>query len=383
MASDGICSGGRGLIHLVCWGVLFASWAGTSCLLFSGEASYNTRPLSSRLAYTLHVVKTSRSRDLKLTTYSTEVTGQLWSDFPASTYNSTLCRFDHCHRPCLFAVSCWSRCTWFEFSQWPIVIAFHYNYSCVKVQPSVFSWWVDRARAPSQSVPNYMFLLEAPVSCVASPFVNLGQTELWPVSIELKAGPAHHTGVSLPRHPKFMASHRHVRNEKGMLVWPLFGQCCEATGSFTHHEPEKCRGLCPAESARQGSSNPMGEGVFGSFGSPFFCRDGHSIKTMFPWKQAVAGYLKTQYDTNAWPSQECWTGNFPISAKNPPHTHTHKHAYTLSRPLLLSRDLKVCSHLIVRLNFRQWQQWFSLTLFQKETEEKSSTFSSSSPDVNL
>lgn len=82
-------------------------------------------------------------------------------------------------------------------SQWPSDLVLHFNHLKKKkknyVHPclhvSIPSWWVYHARAPSQCVSNYMFLLEAPVSCVASPFVSVGQTGLQPAITEAKHQP--------------------------------------------------------------------------------------------------------------------------------------------------------------------------------------------------
>lgn len=198
------------------------------------------------------------------------------------------------------------------FSQWPIVIASHFNQSGLKIPSCVSLFMMGyHTRAPSQSVSNYMFLLEAPVSCVASPFVNVGKTGLRPTSIERKASPGHHTGVSLPRQPGFMASHRHVRNEKGTLVW---AQCLASIArqqvAFLSQETWS---VCPARSAVQWNFNPTSQGCVWVFWVTFSGSDGHSIKALFPWKQTVAsGYLKS-FDTDARPSQQDWTGNFSIS----------------------------------------------------------------------
>lgn len=142
-----------------------------------------------------------------------------------------------------------------ESSQWPIASAFHSNCSCLKVPAFCLSF---HDGCIMSKLPVNLFLIIIicfywkPHFLCCLPICEFGPDWALTTSLEQKASPAHDTGVSLSCHPGFMASHCHVRNEKDTVVWPLFGQCCEATGSFTRHEPEKCWACGPSRECHAG-----------------------------------------------------------------------------------------------------------------------------------
>lgn len=91
-----------------------------------------------------------------------------------------------CHRPCLwFSIFVSQRLIFSgDFPSDPVILSstsvmsvFCFFPPCVHpcLHVSLPSCWVYHAKAPSQCVSNYMFLLEAPVSCVASPFVSVAR----------------------------------------------------------------------------------------------------------------------------------------------------------------------------------------------------------------
>lgn len=148
-------------------------------------------------------------------------------------------------------------CTW---------VAPFFSPVCIPACICLHFQWVYRARAPSQCVSNYMFLLEAPVSCVASPFVSVGQTGLRPASTEPSAGPAHRPGVSLPRKPQFMANHCRVRNGADTLVWPLcLAGVAQQQVTFHSTDQRNVERASPAQTAMLRNFNTTAQGVFGFF----------------------------------------------------------------------------------------------------------------------
>lgn len=64
--------------------------------------------------------------------------------------------------------------------------------------PSLPSCWVYHAKAPSQCVSNYMFLMEAMVSSVASPFASVA-----------RPGPGRHPRSPMPAPPMAQDYHYH------------------------------------------------------------------------------------------------------------------------------------------------------------------------------
>lgn len=171
----------------------------------------------------------------------------------------TMCFACHCPR-----LSCFHFClTTFDFlmglSQWPSDLVLHFNQFLPQVHPCLHAslpfWWVYRARAPSQCVSNYMFLLEAPASCVASPFVSAAR--LGPDQRPRSQTPSPPTTQKYHYHASlaFMANRCHVRNDTDMLVWPLClaGVVIATRGlPFRLPWPKRC-GMCvPTEECHPG-----------------------------------------------------------------------------------------------------------------------------------
>lgn len=137
---------------------------------------------------------------------------------------------------------------------------------------SLPSYWVYHAKAPSQCVSNYMFLLEAPVSCVASPFVSVAR--LGPDQRPRSRTPAPPTVQEYHYHPSLGLWQTAVT--LGMTrtrlsdpcVWPTlpWQQVAFPSTSLDQYNVE-C--VCPENSAIQRNFNTIGQGVFGYSGSPF------------------------------------------------------------------------------------------------------------------
>lgn len=137
---------------------------------------------------------------------------------------------------------------------------------------SLPSCWVYHAKAPSQCVSNYMFLLEAPVSCVASPFVSVAR--LGPDQRPQSRTPAtptaqeyhYHAGSGLWRTAVTLGMTRTRLSD--LCVWPALPWQQVAVPpplALTR----VTWNVCPAKSAMQKNFNTSGQGVFGYSGSPF------------------------------------------------------------------------------------------------------------------
>lgn len=118
------------------------------------------------------------------------------------------------------------------------------------------------AKAPSQRVPNYMFLLEALVSCVASPFVNVARPG--PASIHRAQGQTRPRAQNY-RYPTFPASWQ-TTVVSGMTRTRSFDLGVWLVSS--QQRAVLSRGECvrPAKSATL--KNP-GRGCLGTLGCPF------------------------------------------------------------------------------------------------------------------
>lgn len=120
----------------------------------------------------------------------------------------------------------------FPVTQYPSDLVLHFNQTPFffrRVHPllhvSLPSCWVYHAKAPSQCVSNYMFLLEAPVSCVASPFVSVAR--LGPDQFPQSRTPAlptaqeyhYHAGLGLWQTTVTLGMTRTRLSD--LSVWPL------------------------------------------------------------------------------------------------------------------------------------------------------------------
>lgn len=195
---------------------------------------------------------------------------------------------------------------------------------------SLPSCWVYHARAPSQCVSNYMFLLEAPVSCVASPFVSAA-----------RLGPDQRPQSRTPAPPTAQEYHYHAGRglwqtavTLGMTRTRLSDLCvlasvATATGSRPLHPPDRSRVCVPSGGVPcRGILIRVGRVCLGILGRTF-SSDGCSFAATFPWKQTVAlGHLKS-LDTENQPEVKCLTqGHRPRVRKLACLTkHTHKHTH--------------------------------------------------------
>lgn len=188
-----------------------------------------------------------------------------------------------------------------------------------------------------------MFLLEALVSCVASPFASVARLgpDQHPRSRNASpASPAHGTGLSLPRRLGFMANRRHVRNDTDTLVWPLcLASVVTATGSLPLHFPWPESNV---ECAQQRVPCwriliRVGRVCLGTLGHPF-SSDGCSFIATFPWKQTVALWYLKSLDTENQRKVKCLTQGHKAWVENRPFlrkTYTHTHHFQIFLSCLL------------------------------------------------
>lgn len=144
-----------------------------------------------------------------------------------------------------------------------------------------------------------MFSLEAQLSCVASPFVNVA-----------RLGPNQHPRRPAPEppmaqnyhHPTILAS-RPTTVMSGMTrtrlsdlgVWLVLSRQRAVLSCV------EC--VCPAKSA---TLKNVGWGCMGTLGCPFNS-DGRSLKTTFPWQQTVSLLYLQSLEAETKPKVECLT----------------------------------------------------------------------------
>ena len=195
---------------------------------------------------------------------------------------------------------------------------------------SLSSYWVYHAKAPSQCVSNYMFLLEAPVSCVASPFVSVA-----------KLGPGEHPQSRTPATPTAQEYHYHPgpglwqtavtlgmtrAHLSDLCVWVtlLWQQVAFPSTSLVHSNEECVR---PGSSAIQNHLIRAGRVCLGILGQ---------------WWTFPQSHISMETDGGTWVPKEPWhwkptkgqmlepqgLNRKLAGLKKHTHTHTYTHVHT-------------------------------------------------------
>lgn len=169
-----------------------------------------------------------------------------------------------------------------------------------------------------------MFLLEAPVSCVASPFVSVAR--LGPDQRPQSRTPApptaqeyyYHAGSGLWQTAVTLGMTRTRLSD--LCVWPALPQQQVAFPS-TSLDQSNVECVCPAKSAMPKNFNTSGQGVFGYSGSTFQAVMDGPLKPHFHGNRLW--HLKS-LDTENQQKVKCLTRGHRARAEK----HTHKHTHT-------------------------------------------------------